>query len=91
MTEVLAQTHIVQDKNICGGQPRIKDTRIKVQHIALEFEGLGWSPDKICDEHPRLSLSDVHTAIAYYYEHKKEIDESIQNNKKFIEKLKKAQ
>lgn len=33
--EVVEQTHIVKDKDLCGGQPRIGGTRIKVQQIAL--------------------------------------------------------
>ncbi len=38
--------HIVKDEGICGGQPRIAGTRIKVQHIVLEYERLGWTPIK---------------------------------------------
>ncbi len=90
MTELLMKSQIVKDKDICGGQPRIKGTRIKVQHIALEFEYLGWSPDRICDEHPGLKLSDVHAGIAYYYENKKEIDKKIQQDKNFASKLEKV-
>lgn len=86
--EVIEQTHIIQDKGICGGEPRIAGTRIKVKQIALEYERLGWSPDQICDAHPNLTLANVHTAIAYYYEHKFEIDESIKNDEDFIRKMK---
>ncbi len=50
--EVLEKTHIVRDEGICGGQPRIAGTRIKVQHIAIEYERLGWTADQICEAHP---------------------------------------
>jgi len=86
--EVIEKTHIVQDKGICSGQPRIAGTRIKVQHIAIEYERLGWTPDQICEAHPSLTLADVHAAIAYYYDHKQKIDEAIQNDEEFVNKIK---
>lgn len=89
MTVLTMESHIVKDKDICGGQPRIEGTRIKIEHIIMEYEGLGWSPDKICDAHPKLSLSDVYAAITYYYENKKEIDENIQKDKEFVNQLRK--
>jgi len=87
--EVLEKTHIVQDEGICGGQPRIAGTRIKVQGIAVEYERLGWTADQVCEAHPNLTLADVHAAIAYYYDHKHEIDEAIRKDEEFVEKMKK--
>jgi uncharacterized protein (DUF433 family) len=84
-TEVVEQIHITQDKGVCGGRPRIAGTRIKVQHIILEYERLGWTPDQICDAHPGLTLADVHAAITYYYDHKDEIDNAIKIDEKFVE------
>jgi len=81
------QVYIVQNEGICGGQPRIADTRLKVQHIAAEYEYLGWTPDQICDAHLEISLFEVHAAISYYYANKKEIDAAIQVDKDFAEKL----
>ena len=84
-TKVVEQCHIIQDKGVCGGRPRIVGTRIKVQHIILEYERLGWTPDQICDAHPGLTLADVHAAISYYYDHKDEIDNAIQEDEEFLE------
>ena len=86
-SRVTQQTHIVQDKGICGGQPRVAGTRIKVKHIVLEYERLGWPADQICDAHPGLSLAQVHAAISYYYDHRGEIDESIREGEEFAERL----
>jgi len=86
-TKVVNQVHIVKDENICGGQPRIAGTRIKVQHIALEYEQLGWMPDQICDAHSSLTLADVHAAIPYYYDHENEIDGAIQKDENFVNRL----
>jgi uncharacterized protein (DUF433 family) len=48
---------ITQDEGICGGMPRIAGTRIKVQHIAIEYDRLGMTPDEICNAHPGLTLA----------------------------------
>ena len=80
--------YIAQDEGICGGQPRIVGTRLKIQHIILEYERLGWSPDQICDAHPGITLAQVHAAISYYYDHKEELDKSIREDKEFADRLK---
>ncbi|MEA1964401.1 MAG: DUF433 domain-containing protein [Candidatus Aerophobetes bacterium] len=90
VTKAVNQVHIVKNKNICGGQPRIAGTRIKVQHIVLEYKQLGWTPDQICDAHSSLTLADVHAAIAYYYDHKNEIDSAIQKDEKFVNRLRRS-
>ena len=81
---------IVQDDGICGGKPRIAGTRIKVQHIAIEYDRLGLSPDHICDSHSGLTLAKVHAAISYYYSHKSEIDLAIHEDEEFVEKLRRG-
>jgi uncharacterized protein (DUF433 family) len=81
---------ITRNKEICGGQPHITGTRIKVQHIAIEYDRMGWSPDQICDAHPDLTLAQVHSAISYYYSHKTEIDQIIQSDENFAERLHKS-
>ncbi|MCL0065939.1 DUF433 domain-containing protein [Dehalococcoidia bacterium] len=85
--EVVERVHIVQEEGICGGQPRVAGTRIKIQHIVLEYERLGWTPDQICDAHPGLSLPDVHAAIVYYYDNKDEIDNAIRTDEDFADRL----
>ncbi len=86
-SHIAQRTYIVQDRGICGGQPRIDGTRIKVQHIALEYERLGWTADQICDAHPGLTLAQIHAAISYYYDHREEIDDSIRKDEKFADQL----
>lgn len=79
--------YIVCDEGICGGQPRIAGTRIKVQHIALEYEPLGWSPDQICDSHPGITLGQIHAALSYYCDHRKEIDQNIHEDLDLVKRL----
>jgi uncharacterized protein (DUF433 family) len=76
---------------ICGGKPRIAGHRIKVQHVAVWHERMGLSPDDIVSQHPGLTLADVYAALAYYWDHKKEIDKDIQVDREFAETLRNGQ
>ncbi len=89
-SEAVRTVHIVRDEGICGGQPRIAGTRLKVQHIALEYDRLGFTPDQICDAHPGVTLAQVHAALSYYFEHKEEIDKAIRADEDFAERLRRS-
>lgn len=56
-----------------GPRPVVSGTNIKVAQIASETEHLGMTPDDIIEAHPHLTLSDVHAALAFYYDHEEEI------------------
>lgn len=68
----LAQ-HAAQHIDATGARPVVTGTDIKVSQIASEHEHAGMSADAIVDAHPHLSLSDVHAALAYYYDHQEDI------------------
>ena len=74
----------VKDRN---GSPVIKGTRTRILDIGIEFEYLGMSPDEIVRAHPHISLSQVHSALAYFYGHIKEMREKIRKDDSYIEKL----
>jgi uncharacterized protein (DUF433 family) len=72
----------------CGGKAHVAGHRIKVQHIAAWHERLGRSPDEIVAEHSGLTLADVYAALAYYYDHRDEIDADIRADEDFALGLK---
>src|SRR6266508_2041144 len=72
---------------ICGGKPHIVGHRIKVQHIAVWFNRLGLSADGIVSQHPELSLADVYAALAYYWDHREQIEADIQAGRALAEQL----
>jgi uncharacterized protein (DUF433 family) len=86
-TKILKTPHIVRTPGTCGGKPRIDGHRIKVEHIAVCYERMGMSPDEIVSAHPTITLAQVHAALAYYFEHKEEIDADIEEGKRFVEEL----
>jgi len=77
---------IVRTPDICGGKPRIAGHRITVQNIAIWHDRLGWSADEIASEYD-LELADIYAALAYYFAHREEINQSIREGKVFVEEM----
>jgi uncharacterized protein (DUF433 family) len=84
-TKTLDQ-HIEITPGIAGGKPRIAGHRITVQDIAIWHERQGISADEIAAEYD-LSLADVHAALTYYFDHREEIDRSIEEGNAFAEAM----
>lgn len=81
--------YITIDPKISGTHPIIRGTRIKVMDIAVRYELLGMSADRIVDEYPHLKLEHVHDALSYYYEHKDIFDRQYREDQLLITRLKK--
>jgi uncharacterized protein (DUF433 family) len=82
---------IVSTPGTCGGRPRIDGHRITVEDVAIWHERMGMSPDEIASAHPSITLSDVHAALAYYFENREAIETDIREGKEFVEKLRAGQ
>ena len=87
-TEVLLDKHIEITPGVVGGKPRVAGHRITVQNVAIWHEWMGLSADEIATEYG-LSLADVYAALAYYYDHRADIDASIEAERAFVEELRK--
>jgi uncharacterized protein (DUF433 family) len=70
---VISVEHIALREN---GAPYVAGKGIKVAYIANLFTRHNWSIESIADEHD-ITVADVHAALAYYYDHKTEIDAAI--------------
>jgi uncharacterized protein (DUF433 family) len=88
-TEMTLDQHIEITPGIVGGKPRIAGHRITVQNIVIWYERMGLSADEIATEYG-LSLSDVYAALAYYHDHRAEIDASIQADGALVVALRKV-
>ena len=67
--------YIVTDPEIYGGRPIIEGHRIAVIDVAIWMKQ-GMTPEQIIAEFP-LTLSQVHAALAYYYDHQAELDRQL--------------
>jgi len=79
---------IVATPGVCGGQPRIAGTRIKVKHVYVWVECLGMTPAKVVAEYPQLTMAEVHAALSYYWSHREAIQQDIANEEKLVAELK---
>ena len=86
MTTKTMDAHIEITPGIAGGKPRIAGRRITVQDIAVWHEVMGKTADEIAAEHD-LSNSDVYAALAYYFDHRSELDEAMKESEVFVEGL----
>jgi len=69
------------------GIPIIKPTKMKIEHIVVERGSCRWSPQMQQEQHPYLILSQVHSALSYYFDHKKEIDNDIEEGERFVDEF----
>ena len=75
----------------CGGKPHILGHRIKVKHVAIWHEQMGMTPTEIAATYPTITLAQVHAALAYYYDHRDEIQAEIEEERRFVEDLRAGQ
>lgn len=59
------------------GQVVIKGTRFKVRVFVEIWKGNGWSPEELHEQYPDLSMAQIHSALAYYWDHQQEMDVAI--------------
>ena len=74
-----AYPHLSSDPRISGGAPIIKGTRVTVRAIAGYYQ-LGMNVDEILQSLPHLTQSQVHAALAYYFDHQEQIDRELKRN-----------
>lgn len=76
MDTFLSINLITTNPAVRSGRPCIAGTTLEVSVIALAKTVHGRSPDEIADEY-RLTMGQVYSALAYYYEHQSEMDAQI--------------
>jgi uncharacterized protein (DUF433 family) len=72
--------HIEQRPTPSGPQAYLRGTRVAVRHVAA-FLKAGRTAEEIAkDDLPHLPAAAIYEAIAYYFDHQKEVDAEIQAN-----------
>jgi uncharacterized protein (DUF433 family) len=66
--------HIVLDDH---GMPRIAESMLKVVELVTAQQAYGWSPDELAAQFPHLTLGQIHSALAYYWDHQDQLDREI--------------
>jgi uncharacterized protein (DUF433 family) len=71
--------YIVRTPGVCGGRPRIVDSRISVRTLA-ELYLQGEPVSEILATYPHLDPAAVDDAIGYFLDHRPEIEAEIEAN-----------
>ncbi len=71
--------YISSNPKIANGAPIVSGTRISVRTIAKYYQ-TGMDVDEILNTLTYLTPSQVHSALAYYFDNQKKIDADIENN-----------
>ena len=67
--------------------PMIAGTTMKVVELVLDHLAYGWSPEELHFQHPSLTMGQIYSALAYYWDHKAELDQDIERRLRFVEQV----
>jgi uncharacterized protein (DUF433 family) len=87
---MLAETryeHIVLNDNKV---PIIEGTTMKVVELVSAHLAYGWSAEEIHFQFPYLAMGQIHSALAYYWDHRDELDQDIDRRLAKVDKLRLA-
>ena len=83
----ISTEHIAIDTDYCCGKPRIAGTRMPVATIAQMYLEMGESLAEIASEY-NLSKAAVYAAMAYYYDHREEIERHREESEALVAQMK---
>ncbi len=72
----LKHPYVIKKKGVQGGRAVIAGTRIPVSSIIIWYKA-GKEIYEILDMYPQLTPSQIHDALSYYYDHKKDMEDEI--------------
>src|SRR5688572_7136614 len=70
----VSREHIEIVQGAGGPKARIAGHNIRVEDVVGWHEGQGMLPAEIVEHFPTITQADVHAALAYYWDHKEELD-----------------
>ena len=82
MTTVYEHIQVGED-----GGASIADSGMKVAQLVTEVMAYGWSPEELHFQHPHLSMGQIHSALAYYWDHRQEIEQQIEGGLEYADQM----
>ena len=67
--------------------PWVAGTTLKVVEIVMAQRAYGWTPEEFQINHRNLSMAQIYSALAYYWDHRQSLDEDIQRREERIQQL----
>ena len=79
--------HVVIDEK---GAPIIAGTTMKVVELVVEKTAYGWSPEELHFQHPYLTLGQIYSALAYYWDHAEDLHKDVDRRLYQIDRMRKT-
>jgi uncharacterized protein (DUF433 family) len=79
---IMMYEHVQLDAD---GVPFVAGTSMKVVELVMAQMAHGWSPEELHFQHPYLTLGQIYSALAYYWDHKTELDADIEQRWQWAE------
>lgn len=79
-----AYQHIILDKTQTA---YLAHTNTKVIELVLDKLAYGWSAAEIQHQHSHLTMGQIHSALAYYWDHQQELDAEIERRLASMEQI----
>ena len=67
--------------------PTLAGTTMKVVELIVPIKAYGQTPEHFHEQHPYLTMGQIHSALAYYWDHQEELDADMEKRYQFAEKL----
>ncbi len=67
--------------------PIIAGSTMKVVELVEAKLAYHWTPEEIHEQHPYLSMSQIYSALAYYWDHQMEMDLEVERRFHYAERL----
>lgn len=69
--------------------PVISGTTMKVTELVLAQAAYGWSAEELHIQFPHLTLGQIYSALAYYWDHREELESDIEKRLERVNQIQK--
>ncbi|MCZ7625600.1 MAG: hypothetical protein C3F12_05655 [Candidatus Methylomirabilota bacterium] len=87
---MLTETHYEHIRLDADQVPIIGGTTMKVVELVLDHLSYGWSPEELHFQHSDLTMGQIYSALAYYWDHKTELDQDIERRLQSVDRMQQA-
>jgi uncharacterized protein (DUF433 family) len=70
--------------------PEIAGTTLKVVELIIEQQTYGWSTEELHFQHPYLTLEQIHSALAYSWDHREELHCNVRRRLQLVDGLRRT-
>jgi uncharacterized protein (DUF433 family) len=67
--------------------PVIAGTTMKVVELVLAQAAYGWSAEELSTQFPSLTLGQIYSALAYYWDHRETMDADIEGRIRKVDQI----